>query len=183
MGRRVKITLPENTQKEVTVGEKTIKIDSYISLEKYDAIINDIKEVVLCNSKIENKYAFVFMRYIRNVLDLCTNIDITELSGEDFNSPVILDMLESHIRNFTDVESFIEKEYDKWVMENCFGILAKKIPDSKDMEISMNKLAETIEKLPEDKLELIGKSIVWNNMPALGKQIAPAEHKTILAEE
>ena len=55
MGRRVKITLPENTQKEVTVGEKTIKIDSYISLEKYDAIINDIKEVVLCNSKIENK--------------------------------------------------------------------------------------------------------------------------------
>ena len=182
MGRRVKITLPENTQKEVTVGEKAIKIDSYISLEKYDTIINDIKEVVLYNPKIENKYAFVFMRYIRDVLDLCTNIDITELSGEDFNSPVILDMLESYIRNFTDVESFIEKEYDRWVMENCFGILAKKIPDSKDMEISMNKLAETIEKLPEDKLELISKSIVWNNIPALGQQVAPAEHKNILAE-
>lgn len=182
MGRRVKITLPENTQREVTIGEKIVKVDSYISLEKYDAIVNDIKEVILYNPKIENKYAFVFMRYIRNVLDLCTNIDVTELSGEDFNSPVILDMLESYIRNFTDVESFIEKEYDRWVMENCFGILAKKIPDSKDMEISMNKLAETIEKLPEDKLELISKSIVWNNMPALGQQVAPAEHKNISAE-
>ena len=42
----------------------------------------------------------------------------------------------------------------------------------------MNKLAETIENLPEDKLELIGKSIVWNNMPALGQQILPAEHKS-----
>lgn len=178
MGRRVKITLPENTQREVEFGEKIIKVDSYISLEKYDTIISDIKSTVLYNSEIENKYAFVFVRYIRDVLDLCTNIDVTELSGEDFNSPAILDLLESYIRNFTDMESFIEKEYDRWVMENCFGILANKIPDSKDMEESMNKLAETIESLPEDKLELIGKSIVWNNMPALGKQIAPAEHKS-----
>lgn len=178
MGRRVKITLPENTQREVEFGGKIVKVDSYISLEKYDTIISDIKSTVLYNSEIENKYAFVFVRYIRDVLDLCTNIDVTELSGEDFNSPAILDLLESYIRNFTDMESFIEKEYDRWVMENCFGILANKIPDSKDMEESMNKLAETIENLPEDKLELIGKSIVWNNMPALGKQIAPAEHKS-----
>ena len=178
MGRRVKITLPENTQREVEFGEKIIKVDSYISLEKYDTIISDIKSTVLYNSEIENKYAFVFVRYIRDVLDLCTNIDVTELSGEDFNSPAILDLLESYIRNFTDMESFIEKEYDRWVMENCFGILANKIPDSKDMEESMNKLAETIENLPEDKLELIGKSIVWNNMPALGQQILPAEHKS-----
>lgn len=179
MGRRVKITLPENTQREVEFGGKIVKVDSYISLEKYDTIISDIKSTVLYNSEIENKYAFVFVRYIRDVLDLCTNIDVTELSGEDFNSPAILDLLESYIRNFTDMESFIEKEYDRWVMENCFGILANKIPDSKDMEESMNKLAETIENLPEDKLELIGKSIVWNNMPALGQQIAPAEHKSI----
>lgn len=32
MGRRIKITLPENTQQEVKVGEKIVKIDSYISL-------------------------------------------------------------------------------------------------------------------------------------------------------
>ena len=41
MGRRVKITLPENTQREVEFGEKIIKVDSYISLEKYDTIIVD----------------------------------------------------------------------------------------------------------------------------------------------
>ena len=46
----------------------------------------------------------------------------------------------------------------------------------------MKNLSETIDNLPEDKLELISKSIVWNNMPALGQQVAPAEHKPILAE-
>ena len=46
----------------------------------------------------------------------------------------------------------------------------------------MKKLSETIEKLPEDKLELISKSIVWNNMPVLGNQIAPAEHISPITE-
>lgn len=178
MGRRIKITLPENTQREIKFGDKTIKISSYISLEQCDTIISDIKATILYNSEIENKFSLIYPRYIKDVLDLCTNIDTTELSGEDLNSPVLGEILKSNLINFERIYECIKKEYEKWVMENCFGILANKIPDSKDMEESMNKLAETIENLPEDKLELISKSIVWNNMPALGQQIAPAEHKS-----
>ena len=77
----------------------------------------------------------------------------------------------------------LEKEYDKWVIENCFGIIANKLPTAAEMEASMAKLSETIENLPDDKLELIGKSIVWNNLPALGQQIAPASHISTTSEE
>ena len=182
MGRRIKITLPENTQQEVKVGEKIVKIDSYISLEKCDTIISDIKSMVLYNSEIENKFALIYPRYIKDVLDLCTNIDTAELGGEDLNSPALEELLKTNLINFERIYECIKKEYDKWVMENCFGILAHKLPSVEDMEKSMKNLSETIDNLPEDKLELISKSIVWNNMPALGQQVAPAEHKPILAE-
>ena len=182
MGRRIKITLPENTQQEVKVGEKIVKIDSYISLEKCDTIISDIKSTVLYNSEIENKFALIYPRYIKDVLDLCTNIDTAELGGEDLNSPVLEELLKTNLINFERIYECIKKEYDKWVMENCFGILVHKLPSVEDMEKSMKNLSETINNLPEDKLELISKSIVWNNMPALGQQVAPAEHKPILAE-
>ena len=100
MGRRIKITLPENTQQEVKVGEKIVKIDSYISLEKCDTIISDIKSTVLYNSEIENKFTLIYPRYIKDILDLCTNIDTEELGGEDLNSPVLEELLKTNLINF-----------------------------------------------------------------------------------
>lgn len=184
MGRKVKVELPKeySVAKIIDFGGKTVKIETIITLEKCDTILNDIKETILYNSSIVNKLVFLYPRYIRDVLDLCTNIDINDFEAEDFNSPVVSQLLSENILNFENIKGHIIREYEKWVMENCFGVLANKIPSVEDMEKSMKNLSETIEKLPEDKLELISKSIVWNNMPALGQQIAPAEHKTVSPE-
>ena len=48
---------------------------------------------------------------------------------------------------------------------------------AKEMRESMDIIAETIDNLPEEKLNLISKSIVWNQMPTLGNKIAPATMK------
>lgn len=177
MARRVKIILPDIKEKEIEIGEKTIKVSSEITLEQYEKIVEDIKDNVLYNTEIEDKYTLLRLRYIKNVLELCTNIDVDNIEAEALNSSYLRDILTENIINFSRIEKYLDKEYDKWVMENCFGILAHKIPDSKDMEKSMNKLSETINQLPEDKLEMIAKSIVWNNMPALGNTVVPATHK------
>ena len=55
------------------------------------------------------------------------------------------------------------------------------MPTAKELEESMDKILKTINELPTDKLELISKSIVWNQMPALGAIAAPAKHEEVIA--
>lgn len=179
MLKKIKISIPKIEQKEVEICGVKVKIDSKISLEKYGKISEDIKNLILYNSEVVDKYAMLRVRFIRDVLELCSNIDISKLSGEDFNSTELEELVYSNIDNAYEMKDYLEKEYDKYIMENCFGIIAAKMPTAKELEESMDKISKTINELPTDKLELISKSIVWNQMPALGKLTAPAEHQVI----
>lgn len=179
MSKKIKISIPKTNQKEVEVCGKKVKIDAIISLEKYEKISEDIKNIILYNPEVSDKFAMLRVRFIRDVLELCSNIDISELSGEDFNSTELEGLVYSNVDNAYEIKDYLEKEYDKYIMENCFGIIASKMPTAKELEESMDKISKTINELPTDKLELISKSIVWNQMPALGKLIAPAEHQAI----
>lgn len=181
MSKKIKISIPKIEQKEVEICGVKVKIDSKISLEKYGKISEDIKNLILYNSEVVDKYAMLRVRFIRDTLDLCTNIDISELSAEDFNSAEFEELIYSNIDNAYEVQDYLEKEYEKWVMENCFGVIAAKMPTAKEIETSVENISKMIENLPKDKLELISKSIVWNQMPALGAIAAPAEHEEIIA--
>ena len=182
MSKKIKISIPKTEQKEVEICGVKVKIDSKISLEKYGKISEDIKNLILYNSEVVDKYAMIKVRFIRDILDLCTNIDISELSAEDFNSAEFEELIYSNIDNAYEVQDYLEKEYEKWMMENCFGVIAAKMPTAKEIETSVENISKMIENLPKDKLELISKSIVWNQMPALGAIAAPAEHKVIAGE-
>lgn len=179
MSKKVKISIPKIEKMEVELCGKNVKIDTRISLENYEKISEDIKNIVLYNPEVSDKFAMLRIRFIRDVLDLCSNIDISELNGEDFNSSELEELVYSNIDNAYEIKDYLEKEYDKYIMENCFGIIAAKMPTAKELEASMDKISKTINELPTDKLELISKSIVWNQMPALGKLAAPAEHQEI----
>lgn len=181
MLKKIKISIPKIEQKEVEICGVKVKIDSKISLEKYGKISEDIKNLILYNSEVVDKYAMLRVRFIRDVLELCSNIDISKLSGEDFNSTELEDLVYSNIDNAYEIKDYLEKEYDKYIMENCFGIIAAKMPTAKELEESMDKISKTINELPTDKLELISKSIVWNQMPALGAIAAPAKHEEVIA--
>ena len=47
MGRKVKITMPEISQKEIEISGKSVKINSLISLENYETIAEDIRNTIL----------------------------------------------------------------------------------------------------------------------------------------
>ena len=181
MLKKIKISIPKIEQKEVEICGVKVKIDSKISLEKYGKISEDIKNLILYNSEVVDKYAMLRVRFIRDVLELCTNVDISKLSAEDFNSAEFEELIYSNIDNAYEIQDYLEKEYDKYIMENCFGIIAAKMPTAKELEESMDKISKTINELPTDKLELISKSIVWNQMPALGAIAAPAKHEEVIA--
>lgn len=181
MLKKIKISIPKIEQKEVEICGVKVKIDAIISLEKYEKISEDIKNIILYNPEVSDKFAMLRVRFIRDVLELCSNIDISELSGEDFNSTELEDLVYSNIDNAYEIKDYLEKEYDKYIMENCFGIIAAKMPTAKELEESMDKISKTINELPTDKLELISKSIVWNQMPALGAIAAPAKHEEVIA--
>lgn len=176
MAKRVKITLPEIETKEIEFLDKKVKVNKYIDMSQYETISNDIRENVLYNNEVTDKYAILWLRYIKDVLDLCTNIDTSDLTADNLNANEIYTLLYNNIENFSDINKWLDKEYDKYVLENSLGALGNRLPSTEEMEKSMENISKTINELPEDKLELIAKSIAWNNSPVLGSQVAPVEH-------
>lgn len=176
MEEKVKITLKKRNKKTVEFNGVKVKVIPFISAENYDIILDDIKKNIFYNSKIENKCHMIDLRLYKDVLELCTNIDVEHINIEDLFREELSWFLNEHIENLGYVADYIKEEYKNYVMENCFGILGNKMPTTEDMEKSVENISKMIENLPQDKLELIGKSIVWNNSPALGKAVAPAEH-------
>ena len=59
MLKKIKISIPKIEQKEVEVCGVKVKIDSKISLEKYGKISEDIKNLILYNSEVVDKYAII----------------------------------------------------------------------------------------------------------------------------
>ena len=177
MEEKVKIEFKIEEPREIEFCGAKVKVKN-ISLEDYSTILEDLKENVFYNNNLEDKCYALHLRFIKNIVTLCTNIDTESLSAEDYGRDELLSLLYDNIDNYIEVDNSIEAEYKKSVLESCFGIIAKKVPSAKSMEKSMDKIVESINNIDPEKLELVAKSIVWNQMPALGKTIAPAEHIT-----
>lgn len=175
MEEKVKIEFKVEEPKEIDFCGVKVKVRN-ISLEDYSTILEDLKENIFYNNNLEDKYYALHLRFIKNIIALCTNIDTESLSVEDYGRNELWGLLFDNIDNYTEIDNAIEAEYKKVVLENCFGIIAKKVPSTKSMEKSMDKLVESINNIDSDKLDMVARSIVWNQMPALGKAIAPAEH-------
>lgn len=179
MEEKVKVTFKKRNKKTVEFNGVKVDIVPFISAENYDIILSDIKKNIFYNPEVENKCHMMDLRLYKDVLELCTNIDVESVSIDDLFCEELSEFLSEHIENLWYVTDYIKEEYKNYVMENCFGILGNKMPTTKDMEKSVENISKMIENLPQDKLELIGKSIVWNNAPALGKMVSPAEHITM----
>nr|DAQ36252.1 MAG TPA: hypothetical protein [Caudoviricetes sp.] len=174
MEEKVKIEFKIEEPREVEFCGTKVKVRD-ISLEDYSTILEDLKENIFYNSNLEDKHYALKLRFKKNVISLCTNIDTESLNAEDYGRDEFFDLF-LKVRNYERVFDSIKAEYEKSVLEGCFGIIAKKVPSAKSMEKSMDKIVESINNIDPEKLELVAKSIVWNQMPALGKTIAPAEH-------
>lgn len=175
MEEKVKIEFKVEEPREVEFCGVKVKIKN-ISLEDYGIILEDLKANIFYNDNLEDKYYALKLRFVKNVVSLCTNIDTESLNAEDYSRHELCDLLTNNIENYMKVQSSIESEYEKVVLEGCFGIIAKKVPSAKSMEKAFEKMAESINSIDSDKLDMVARSIVWNQMPALGKTIAPAEH-------
>lgn len=175
MEEKVKIEFKVEEPKEIDFCGVKVKVRN-ISLEDYGIILEDLKENIFYNNNLEDKYYALQLRFAKNVISLCTNIDTESLNAEDYGRDELLSLLYDNIDNYIKIKNSVEAEYEKSVLEGCFGIIAKKVPSTKSMEKSMDKIVESINNIDPEKLELVAKSIVWNQMPALGKTIAPAEH-------
>lgn len=175
MEEKVKIEFKVEEPKEIDFCGVKVKVRN-ISLEDYSTILEDLKENIFYNSNLEDKHYALQLRFAKNVISLCTNIDTESLNAEDYGRDELLSLLYDNIDNYIKIKNSVEVEYEKSVLEGCFGIIAKKVPSAKSMEKSMDKIVESINNIDPEKLELVAKSIVWNQMPALGKTIAPAEH-------
>ena len=175
MEEKVKIEFKVEEPKEIDFCGVKVKVRN-ISLEDYSTILEDLKENIFDNSNLEDKHYALQLRFAKNVISLCTNIDTESLNAEDYGRDELLSLLYDNIDNYIKIKNSVEVEYEKSVLEGCFGIIAKKVPSAKSMEKSMDKIVESINNIDPEKLELVAKSIVWNQMPALGKTIAPAEH-------
>lgn len=175
MEDKVKIEFKVEEPREIEFCGVKVKIKN-ISLEDYGTILEDLKENIFYNNNLEDKYYALQLRLIKNVVSLCTNIDTESFSVEDYGRVELATLLVNNIDNYFEVNDAIIAEYKKSVLEDCFGIIAKKVPSAKSMEKSMDKIVESINNIDPEKLDLVAKSIVWNQMPALGTKIAPANH-------
>lgn len=169
MKEKIMKMIPE----EIKFGNTNIKIKEYIDLNTYVDILEDIKKNVFYNSDVKDKSILIELRYIQDIIEKCTNLKDEIVEPEDFFNPYLKKNLSENIINFDEIYSKIEKEYDRYIMENCFTIVANKMPSADEMEKSGNALVKMIKEIPDDKLELVAKSIAWNQSPILGNTIAP----------
>lgn len=176
MEEKIKIELPKTKTKTVEFCGQKVKVKTHISPDDSAEILNDLKKKILDNTEVEDKMVTLDIRFIQDVLYLCTNIDTADFTSEDYSSIKIDNFLYDYIDNYYTVFEYVQRLYEQWVIENSFGILGGKMPSAEEMEESMDAISKAVNDMPTDKLELIAKSITWNNMPTLGAQIAPAEH-------
>lgn len=177
MEDKVKIEFKVENPREVEFCGAVIKIKE-LSIEDYEYILADVINTVIANEELENKMFYIELRTIKDIAELCTNIDVSDIDMNRFMlGKEISDLLfENMTVNIYDIIKSIKEEYELYHMKECFGILAKKTPSAKQMEKSVNNMVETINKIDTEKLEILGKSIAWSESPALGNIIAPIEH-------
>ena len=88
MEEKVKIKLNKSKKKEAELNDIKIKVDTLISIENYETILNDIKANVFYNTEITDKVHVLDLRLIRDTLELCSNVDVESLDSEDLFSGV-----------------------------------------------------------------------------------------------
>lgn len=124
----------------------------------------------------------MYLRYIYNVLELCSNIDMENIESSILLDIEVFNVLAQNISNFNILYDILKSELQNYTVKMGFGMVADSMPSSEDMEKSMEVISKTVENIPQDKLELIAKSIAWNQSPALGGLVAPVEHTKDIQE-
>lgn len=177
MEDKIKIEFKVENPKEVEFCGTVVKIRE-MSVEDYEYILADIINTVMANEELENKMFYIELRAIRDIAELCTNIDVSDIEINRFISggQIYSLLCENMVTDIKGIINNIKKEYELYHLKDCFGIIAKKVPNAKQMEKSVNNMVEAINTMDKDRLELLAKSIVWDKAPALGQMIAPAQH-------
>lgn len=174
MDKKIKLKIPKIEINEIEINGQKIKIKNQIAVEDIQRIIIDIQTNIFENNEIIDKAILMHIRMIQDIVEICTNIDTEELNEDELNSWFLYNLLFENIENLYILEDILNDEYKKWILENSLGILGTKMPNSKELEKTIESLKEMIDNIPQEKLETIAKTIVWNNMPTLGQAIAPA---------
>jgi hypothetical protein len=162
---KVKVKLNKTIPNEVEYNGVKIDILNYISIENYEILLNDIMNNIILNENIDNKISNIQIRFAKCIMELLTNIDISEFTADDYFATDIIDILKSNILNYSLCLDNIIKEYSIYQTRLGFGLIASKVPSEDGMKNIVSDITNMIQNMDTAKLETILKGIAFDKMP------------------
>lgn len=162
---KIKLNNIENVSFEYN-GEIVIT-KNYISLIDYEMIVNDIRNTIFNSESIINKISFIKLRFNRCVIELLTNIDVSDYKLDDYFICDIVDSLKYYIKNYDDCLNNIMKEYELFVNQINFEKMTTKIPSEDGMKSTIEEMGNLIKGIDTEKLTVLLKSVSFNKMPIM----------------
>ena len=162
---KVKIELNRITEKEISYNGVIIKIKNFIDIETYEIVLADIMKNIILNAEIDNKISNIKIRFAKDILELLTNIDVSDFVADDYFSSDIIEVLTLNINNYSECLGNVLKEYDVYQNKVGFGFIASKVPSEDGIKDIINNISNMVQNMDSNKLETILKGVAFDKMP------------------
>lgn len=166
---KVDIKIPKLIKKTIKFGEVSIKVKPIIEVNDYAILIKDLRD----NFFIEQDMSeyIVKLRIKRDILSLCTNVNIDNISNIELESKMLDDFINENIINYNDVVDSILCEFKINKLQTGFGLASSKIPTSEDVDKMLNSLKDAVNGMDTEKLNTLFNATVYNKSPLVAEAV------------
>jgi len=186
-GERISLSLPDLKVSKILIGDVSVSVQSYIDTDTKVTLIKNYISL-LEQPDVSETIKFVQAEYslILGILDLCTNIDVTNYTTEQVDKMVnsYFPLIANYITNYSsfreELKAVLERENRKNSFEKSLQKLVEKAEGVLDKIMMVDFSEEGVSKLVE-ALNVEAKKA--ENIVSIPKEEAPKTKRTYKKKE
>lgn len=164
---KVDVKIPKLIKRTVKFFDVSVKVKPIIGIEDYAIIIKDLRDNFFYQSDMSEH--IIDLRIRRDVLNLCTNINVDKISNDDLATEAISSFISKNIENYLEIGDSILQEFKMTKLQSGFGLVSSRIPSAEEVDKMVNSLKNAINGMDTEKLKDLFGATIYNKSPLFGK--------------